>query len=168
MRFKLNYRGGGLVIATTDSAGRLNILLGKRLKAPGAGTWSFPGGESLRYRGMRRKLGLAVYVESCGNAALRETDEEIKLWPGAPELPRVDEIVHLWGFRTCFYDWSTWGWKVDNQGLKPATVRNPPEFSELGWFSVDALPTPLHVGVKAAVRSARRRWKAGSPGGKTL
>ena len=45
MGFKMNYSGGGLLVATNDISGRLTILLGKRIHSPGAGKWSFPGGE---------------------------------------------------------------------------------------------------------------------------
>ncbi len=88
MGFKINYSGGGLLIASADPAGVLHVLLGKRLNNPGAGKWSFPGGESLRYRGRRRQLGLAIYDESCRSAAPRE-------------------IVRLWGLRTFFLNWAT-------------------------------------------------------------
>jgi len=162
MHVTVNYRGGGLLIATYGSTGRLHILLGLRKNDPGARTWSFPGGKCEHKRKKGKKLEILYYTETYRSAASREAIEEIQLWQGAPDIPEPDGLLHLWGLRTFFFDWSTYGWLVDNPDLRLPTFpgSNPHvEFTSLGWFLPDSLPEPLHFGVRAAIRKAQRQWK---------
>jgi len=164
LRITLNYRGGGLLIASRDGSGRLHVLLGKRCDSPGLGMWSFPGGKCEHLPRKGGKVQVLRFTEDCRAAARREATEEITLWSGALPWPEAGSLVHLWGLRTFFFDWSTYGWMVNNPSLQPATAPGSDrhrEFLPIGWFPMDELPKPLHFGVRSAVWRARWKRQAG-------
>ncbi|NNM54167.1 MAG: NUDIX hydrolase [Spirochaetales bacterium] len=136
------YRGAGLALVTKDKKGIQRVLLGRRLIGPGKHTWSFPGG--------KRHAG-----ETAASNALREANEELELWNGAPAWPGVAAIQEIC---SCpFYDWTTYCWKVENPSLRMPQQGRDLEFEAWGWFELNHLPYPLHYGVGPVIRRLRHR-----------
>jgi 8-oxo-dGTP pyrophosphatase MutT (NUDIX family) len=151
MKFYLcPFRGAGLAITTTDRNGTLHILLGRRLFNPGKHQWTFPGGKLHKN-------------ELSDTGALREAQEEVRLWSGNLSWPAVSELKKLWSSH--LFDWTTWHWHVRNPKLLLPKNGRDVEFDCFGWFVLDNLPKPLHYGVRQAVRKLRR-FK--SPAAKTF
>lgn len=106
------------------------VLLGKRKKAHGAGTWSVPGGHVDPGETLRR-------------AAARELEEETGAVVDEADLVPVAFTDNLFPevhrhYVTCFYE-------VPFDRLKDPRieVREPEKCEEWRWFLVDKLPSPL-------------------------
>ena len=120
--------------------GELQLLLGKRALNPGRGTWSIPGGK-------------VEAAESFWQAACREVSEEIGIPVNRFDGGGVEESASLRILIPPFFSWRTFLVPM------PANVQRltiSREFHDCRWFPVDALPEPLHWGVKGAVKRLKR------------
>lgn len=131
--------GCGIVLLRGD-----NVLLLRRRRAPEAGTWSLVGGK-------------VDFLERAEDAARRETFEEAGIVVGALSLLGVseqlltDEAQH----------WISLVFLADEFTGDPV-LAEPEKHSDLGWFPLDALPSPLARAVPDAVRLLRARQVAGA------
>lgn len=105
--------------------------------------WSIPGG----------KWDAGKDIDENGNpgylkTALRETKKEIKFI-----IDHDETFIHLWSSCIPFFHYIVYAYQL------PARRRfdHNYEFSELGWFVVDALPTPCEMFVSMQVSSLVRR-----------
>ena len=136
------YFGAGLLIWSQDDQGTIFVLLGKRAINPGMGKWSISGGkwdaEDIDEKGDPDYL----------KTALRETKEEIKF------IINYDEtFMHLWNSRIPFFHYIVYAHQLPAR----RQFNHNNEFSELGWFPVDALPSPCEVFVRMQVSSLVKR-----------
>lgn len=132
------YGGAGVLFYRLE-AETVEVLLGKRRYRPYSGHWSVPGGRGELNRHSGEK-------ESPLATALRETEEEIgvrfPLSGSGEELPRVRLIVPgVFSFSTFILPYPA-----------DAKAHCGHEFTRLEWFPLHALPTPLHHGIRRAVR----------------
>lgn len=119
--------GAGLVIMRDGK-----VLLCKRIKAPEAGHWSIVGGK-------------VDHLEPSKDAARREAEEETGLTIGAVRFLCVSEqIIAADGQHWLSLIFAT----EDTHG--DATLTEPDKLSDIGWFALDELPTPLSVFAKDA------------------
>jgi mutator protein MutT len=127
--------GVGVIVTRGD-----NVLLGLRLGAHGAGSWSFPGGH----------LDGDESVEAC---AMRELREETGVEAINPRLvaESEDEFPEGLCYRTLFV-------QVDRAGGEPV-VREPGKCGGWSWFSWDDLPQLLFLPV-ASLRASGFRPSA--------
>lgn len=151
----INYMGAGILIATKDHHGLWHILLGTRLFKPGKGRWSIPGGAR---EGERHRLPFHLKYkkynkESMPQAAVREMNEELRLWNGAQRPPAKLPVV--FNIMLPFFSWKTYLWIVDNPQLLAANNGITREFGELAWFRPSQLPKPLFFGMRSALFFAR-------------
>lgn len=115
------------------------LLLIRRARPPEAGCWSLPGG----------KVDLWERVEA---AARRETSEEVGLKLGDLELLCVvdqltpEEHAH----------WVSPAFLAEEFEGEPILLE-PEKHTDLGWFQLDALPTPLAASAVAAADALRAR-----------
>ena len=133
-----SYRGAGLLLHQADSSS-VRVLFGKRRFGPCSGSWSVPGGRGELSPGARR-------LESPLQTALRETAEEIGVClhvdDGNLDLPKTRLIIPgVFTFITFILPYP-----------REATAYPGHDFTRLEWFEVNALPKPLHIGVKNSVR----------------
>jgi len=116
-----------------------SLLLLQRARPPEAGCWSLPGG----------KVDL---WESTEAAARREIAEELGVTLGPLNLLCVADLVtpeeRAHWVSPVFLAISCEG--------EPAQLE-PEKHTGLGWFSLDALPSPLARSVLAAVRALQQR-----------
>ncbi len=121
--------GTGLVIRRSDG----KILLYKRMKAPEAGHWNIVGGK-------------VDHMEHSADAARREAEEETGLSIGSVTLLGFQNSASgptaSTGFPCC----------TSEDFAGEPTLTEPDKLSEFGWFSPDALPSPLSVFTQDAVR----------------
>jgi len=113
------------------------VLLQKRIGAHGAGSWSFPGGH-------------LEYGESPEQTAVRETLEEVGVSVRNPKVVGVtNDISHEEGkhYITIFVE-------ADYVGGE-AKANEPDRVSEVGWFALDNLPSPLFLPLKNFVENKR-------------
>jgi 8-oxo-dGTP diphosphatase len=106
-------------------AGR--ILLMRRQRSHGAGSWSTPGGH----------LDFGESPEAC---AIRETEEETGLTVERPELFAITNDVFVEEGRHYVTLWM----RAGAAHGEPA-VRDRAEVADVGWFDPDALPAPLFL-----------------------
>jgi 8-oxo-dGTP diphosphatase len=99
------------------------ILMGKRKKAPGQGTWALPGGH-------------VEFGERLIDAAAREIKEEAGLDVYDLELISVaDDISYGKHFVSVTF-------KASAAKGEPS-IKSVDEFSEMGWFGIEHLPDPV-------------------------
>lgn len=116
-----------------------NLLLIRRARSPEAGCWSLPGG----------KVELWECTEA---AARREIAEEIGITLGALELLCVvdyvapEEGVH----------WVSPAFLTTAFEGEPVLLE-PEKHTGLGWFPLDALPSPLARSALEAARALKSR-----------
>lgn len=111
------------------------VLLGKRIGAHGAGTWSPPGGH----------LEFGESWEECGR---RETEEETGLVPGKLEfLTATNDIFPKKHYVTIFL--------VGEAPMGEPRVREPDKCAAWEWFDWDDLP-PLFL----PFEKLRNTWQA--------
>lgn len=122
--------GTGLVIRRSDG----KILLYKRMKAPEAGHWNIVGGK-------------VDHMEHSADAARREAEEETGLSIGSVTLLGVSE-QRIGADRQ---HWISMLYLAEDFAGEP-TLTEPDKLSEFGWFSPNALPSPLSVFTQDAVR----------------
>ena len=120
---------------------RRRVLLVKRKRAHGAGSWSTPG-------------GYLEFGESLASCAKREAREEtgvniarLKIVAITNDLFKrpVTHFVTIW--MTCA--------RVSGR----ARVNSPDEVEEVGWFPWNRLPRPLFMPFRNMIRSNRLRSK---------
>jgi ADP-ribose pyrophosphatase YjhB (NUDIX family) len=133
------YYGAGLLLWMRDEQGMLNVLLGKRSIEPGKGKWSIPGG----------KWDDKKDIDTHGNpdylkTALRETKEEIKFI-----INHDETFIHLWNSQIPFFHYSVYAYQLPDR----RKFNHNHEFSEIGWFAVDALPSPCEIFIRTQVTS---------------
>lgn len=112
------------------------ILLQKRIGAHGADTWSVPGGHM-------------EYGESPEDTAAREAKEEVNVDIRGSRVVGLTNDIHKEGkhYVTIF---------VEAEYAAGEPRSNEPEFvSEVGWFSLDNLPSPLFLPVRNFVENKR-------------
>ena len=125
-----------MLLYSDASDGELQVLLGKRAHNPGRGTWSIPGG------GVK-------HAESFRQAACREVSEEIGIPVNRFDGSGGEKPTSVRILIPPVFHWRTFLVPM------PANVQKLTrsyEFHECRWFRVDALPEPLHWGVKRAVK----------------
>ena len=100
------------------------ILLIKRLKAPEAGHWSFVGGK-------------VDFGETSRAALIREVWEEVGVTVQLGDLVLLVETPHIEG--------QHWVSPVYHATIIAGEPQNlePEKIGAVGWFALDALPTPL-------------------------
>jgi len=113
------------------------LLLIRRARAPEAGCWSLPGG----------KVDLWEPVEA---AVRREIAEELGIALGAVRLVCV--VDHMADGQ----HWVSPTYLAETFDGEPA-IQEPEKHTGLGWFALDALPTPLSGIVTVAVAALRER-----------
>jgi ADP-ribose pyrophosphatase YjhB (NUDIX family) len=126
--------GAGLVIQRDDG----KVLLCRRLKAPEAGFWNIVGGK-------------VDHMESSADAARREAEEETGLSIHAVEFlclaeERIPADDQHW--LSIIY--------VTRAFAGEPRLTEPDKLSDLGWFDLDQLPSPLSVFAVAAFRHLKR------------
>ena len=113
------------VACVVTRAGRL--LLIRRQRSHGAGTWSTPGGH-------------LDFGETLAECAIRETEEETGV--------RVSHVEFLAITNDLFTDAGKHYLTVWMRGEADdgeARIRDPAEVAEVGWFDPGALPAPLFL-----------------------
>lgn len=114
--------GVGVIIRNKDQ-----YLLLKRQNSHGNGTWSPPGGH----------LEFGETLEQC---AIRETEEETSII--------VENLVYLGITNDYFYTENKHYITVWMEGIQfkgSAKINSGREMSEIGWYSLDQLPSPLFL-----------------------
>jgi 8-oxo-dGTP diphosphatase len=109
-------------------AGR--VLLIRRQRSHGAGTWSTPGGH-------------LDFGETPAACAIRETEEETGVCVSRVEFLAVTNDV----FADEGKHYVT-VWMRGDADEGDAQVRDPAEVAEVGWYAPDGLPTPLFLSLE--------------------
>ncbi len=126
--------GAGLVIQRDDG----KVLLCRRLKAPEAGFWNIVGGK-------------VDHMESSAEAACREAEEETGLSIQAVEfLCLAEERIAADN-----QHWLSMIYLTRAFSGEPS-LTEPDKLSDLGWFDLDHLPSPLSVFAVEAFRHLKR------------
>ncbi|WP_430423807.1 NUDIX domain-containing protein [Phenylobacterium sp.] len=112
------------------------LLLIRRGRAPEAGCWSLPGG----------KVDAGEPTET---TARREIAEELGLTLGPLELLCVVDLI------LPDQHWVSPTYLARSFQGEPALLE-PEKHTGLGWFRLDALPTPLAASVIAAAEAMKR------------
>lgn len=124
--------GAGVLLQAQDTG---RILLAKRSdRVPAGGTWAVPGGH-------------IEPGETPAEAAARELAEELRI--------HVNRLKPLYEMRSGTFRYETFLRKVP---YELHTTLNW-ESTDVGWFSLDRLPKPLHPGVAALLRDRAVRTK---------
>ena len=103
------------------------LLLLRRQRSHGAGSWSPPGGH----------LDFGESLEAC---AIRETMEETGLHVADPRFVAVTNDI----FESDGRHYVTVWMRADADAGEPS-VQDPAEAAEVGWFAPDRLPAPLFL-----------------------
>ncbi|MBV6812775.1 NUDIX domain-containing protein [Xanthomonas campestris pv. passiflorae] len=128
--------GCGAFIQRAD--GRLLLVL--RGRAPEHGHWGLPGGK-------------VDWMETVEATVVREVLEETGL---QVHLQRVLCVVsHFEPDMDPPQHWVAPVYLASIQGPEQAVLREPQVLLELGWFALDALPTPLTRSAMQAVQQVR-------------
>lgn len=115
------------------------LLLVQRRTTPEAGCWGLPGG----------KVDL---FEPAADAVRREIAEEVGIAiDPADLLCVVDQIDRAAGIH-----WLSPVYLVDRFAGAPVN-REPGKHAAIGWFALDALPSPLTTPTRAAIAALARR-----------
>ena len=141
------YHGAGILFWTTGRQDQLYILLGKRIHNPQRGKWSIPAGgwdEEDSYD----KKGRPDYLKT----AIRESCEEIRITVG-----NLENLDYLWRRHLPFFHFVVYAYQLSE---KVDVVRYQ-EFSEVKWFSVDALPADCVGFVRSQVSALVRKYHKG-------
>ena len=133
------YYGAGLLVWMRDEQGKLHVLLGKRSIEPGKGKWSIPGGKWDDKKDIDMD-GNPDYLKT----ALRETEEEIKL-----VISENEDFLKIWTSHIPFFHYIVYSYQVSTQ----RTFVHNYEFSEVKWFSAEALPEACEWFVRTQVRN---------------
>jgi 8-oxo-dGTP diphosphatase len=122
-----DYIGVGVGAIVSDARNRLFLARRGPAARNEAETWEFPG-------------GLVAYGERLEHAVLREFTEEYGMTIEVTgQLGAFDHI--LLGEHQ---HWVSITYLARHTGGEPS-IREPRKCSEIGWFTPDALPTPLSV-----------------------
>jgi|SRR5688572_2869386 len=116
------------VACIVTRAGR--VLLIKRQRSHGAGSWSTPGGH-------------LDFGESLAECAIRETEEETGVRVARAEFLAITNDV----FTDVGKHYVT-VWMRGEADTSEATVRDTTEVADVGWFAPDALPAPLFLSLE--------------------
>ncbi len=143
-RKRLPYHGAGVLIWREGNNGIPEILLGKRSQnvGHGAGKWSTFGGKQERHESVYR-CAMREAAEETGLQSEVLLDQEFFIFNPRPFKKRTIPFVYSFTYYSCEAIKAPKGWPRKNR-----------EHTEIGWFSVQQLPEPLH-------REARRvikRW----------
>ncbi len=146
---RATYWGAGLLIVCRRDWGH-EVLLGKRAIAPFLGYWSTPGGRCEW-----------PDLNACATA-LRETEEELCGWfrgsfdrVFGPWLPTNFDRDNLPIQDHCTPYGNPWATcLLQLAGPVPLDALAVPneEFSAVGWFPVEELPSPVHACVEPSLR----------------
>jgi 8-oxo-dGTP diphosphatase len=109
-------------------AGR--VLLIRRQRSHGAGSWSTPGGH-------------LDFGETPAACAIRETEEETGIRVGRVEFLAITNDVFVDAGKHYITVWMR-GDAADGD----ACIRDPAEVAEVGWFDPAALPSPLFLSLE--------------------
>ena len=120
------------------------VLLLRRQRSHGAGSWSPPGGH----------LDFGESIEAC---AMRETLEETGLRIADPDFLAITNDI----FEADGKHYVTVWMRAEARGGEPA-VQDPAEVAEVGWFEPDRLPAPLFLSLANLI--AGRALTTGSAG----
>ncbi|KRA05706.1 NUDIX domain-containing protein [Rhizobium sp. Root564] len=121
--------GCGLVIRRDGK-----VLLYKRVKSPEAGHWSIVGGK-------------VDHMEQALEAARREAEEESGLTIGDVRFLCMSEQI----IAADRQHWLSLIYVTDDV-TGTAQLTEPDKLSDMGWFDVDDLPSPLSVFARDAFR----------------
>lgn len=113
------------------------LLLIRRLRAPEPGFWSLPGGKVDPF-------------ETIADAARREIAEELGI--RLTELSLLCVVDHMADDQ----HWVAPTFLAESFEGEPA-ILEPDKHSEMGWFALDALPSPLAQSAVAATAALRAR-----------
>ena len=113
------------------------LLLIKRKKSHGAGSWAVPGGH-------------LEFGESPEECAIRETREEVGLEISDVRFVAITNDV----FPENNLHYITIWMKGDCPSGEPKKASQD-EVAELGWFSWDALPSPLFIPLENLINGRR-------------
>lgn len=106
------------------------VLLLRRQRSHGAGSWSPPGGH----------LDYAEAIDAC---AIRETLEETGLHIVNPQFFAVTNDI----FEPDGKHYVTVWMRAEARDGEPS-VQDPSEVGEVGWFALDRLPEPLFLSLE--------------------
>ncbi len=138
----IDHIGISCVFACHDGSGQ--VLMARR--GPGVrdehGRWDFGAG----------KLEQGEEWEA---AIRREVEEE---YGAAPQV--IDFLTAGNALRTLNGNVTHWIWLLFAVRVDPAEVRNnePHKFDQIGWFTLDTLPTPLHSQITGRTIEALRQY----------
>jgi len=107
------------------------LLLVKRVKPPEAGAWSLPGGK-------------VEFLERVEDAIRREIFEETGLVIRLTAPLRLVQMLGQDG-----QHWVSPVWLAEAEG--EAENREPEKLARLGWFPLDAPPSPLSQAAREAI-----------------
>jgi 8-oxo-dGTP diphosphatase len=113
-------------------AGR--VLLIRRQRSHGAGSWSTPGGH-------------LDFGETPAACAMRETEEETGVRVARVEFLAITNDVFLDDDKHYITVWMR-----GESGDGEARVLDAAEVAEVGWFAPDALPAPLFLSLENLLR----------------
>ena len=136
--------GVGCGVAILNEAG--DLLLIQRRKAPQAGHWGLPGGK-------------VDFFEDTRTTAAREVQEELGVTATIGELLCLTEEHHE--EETGRYHWVSPVYRAASFEGEPV-LKEPDKHSGLGWFALDALPSPLTEPTCQVLPHLRTK---GAPGG---
>ena len=112
------------------------LLLVKRRKAPEAGCWNLPGGK-------------VEFLERVEDAVLREAAEEIGVAIELGPLLRLTQMIGIDG-----QHWVSPVYRASVKAGEPVN-REPDKIAAIGWFALDAPPSPLALAAREAIAALR-------------